>query len=114
MDSFYSCARCSQAAQSTEKVKEANRKCTLVRRGTAFADPSPCFTGTIVHPVIPSRFLSFPKIQANTRVTDKFYLPDPTISLFLVLDFRYDIPPPHPRILRGAYGHLPDRANLFE
>jgi hypothetical protein len=38
----------------------------------------------------------------------------PTISLFLVLDFWYDIPPPHPRTLRRTYSYLPDCANLFE
>jgi hypothetical protein len=144
MDSFYSRARCPLRLAKVQRrliqFSRSQQKCTLIRRGTAFADPSPCFT--IVHPVISSRFLLFPfktsqiqvifkVLQADTTIQQflflylRYFVPPPHPCnfyqldltfhvLFLVLDFWYNISPPHPRTLRGAYGYLPDCANLFE
>ena len=146
MDSFYSHARCAQAAQSTEKVDSVWQKST---ESALWSDearhlPTPRLAslsfilsypqGSFLFPFKTSQIqVIFKVLQADTAIQQFLFLylryfrsstsrtsplqflsADLTISLFLVLDFRYNIPPPNPCTLRGAYGYLPDCANLFE
>src|SRR6267154_5472834 len=47
--------------------------------------------------------------RSNRRVLQVCTIIQRSKLLFLFVDLRYDIPPPHPRTLRGVYGYLPDR-----
>jgi hypothetical protein len=121
MDSFYSCALFSRLSKVQRRLVQFSRAKPTVSALALWSDearhlpiPRPA-SRTSMDPYVNilGSFL-FPFKRSQHKGHRQILSASPTISLFLVLDFWYDIPPPHPRTLRRTYSYLPDCANLFE